>query len=114
MAVALKKLRDNKIYTIICAALLALGAYMVFISGSRGGVLGLAVMIMSYVFINAKGTKQRIIGICTAIGMAVILWTVVIPILPEDVFTRFSIQKIIQIPRNRTEGIYGFSMLNNR
>ena len=37
MAVALKKLRDNKIYTIICAVLLALGAYMVFTSGSRGG-----------------------------------------------------------------------------
>ena len=97
MAVALKKLRDNKIYTIICAALLALGAYMVFTSGSRGGLLGLAVMIMPYVFINAKGTKQRIIGICTAIGMAVILWTLVIPILPEDVSSRFSIQKIIHI-----------------
>lgn len=96
MAVALKKLRDNKIYTIICAALLALGAYMVFTSGSRGGLLGLAVMIMPYVFINAKGTKQRIIGICTAIGMAVILWTLVIPILPEDVSSRFSIQKIIK------------------
>ena len=111
MAVALKKLRDNKIYTIICAALLALGAYMVFTSGSRGGVLGLAVMIMSYVFINAKGTKQRIIGICTAIGMAVILWTVVIPILPEDVSSRFSIQKIIK-SHGTGRGDIWLSMLN--
>ena len=111
MAVALKKLRDNKIYTIICAALLALGAYMVFTSGSRGGLLGLAVMIMSYVFINAKGTKQRIIGICTAIGMAVILWTVVIPILPEDVSSRFSIQKIIK-SHGTGRGDIWLSMLN--
>ena len=111
MAVALKKLRDNKIYTIICAALLALGAYMVFTSGSRSGLLGLAVMIMSYVFINAKGTKQRIIGICTAIGMAVILWTVVIPILPEDVSSRFSIQKIIK-SHGTGRGDIWLSMLN--
>lgn len=111
MAVALKKLRDNKIYTIICAALLALGAYMVFTSGSRGGLLGLAVMIMPYVFINAKGTKQRIIGICTAIGMAVIMWTPVIPILPEDVSSRFSIQKIIKFHGTGRGNIW-LSMLN--
>ena len=109
MAVALKKLRDNKIYTIICAALLALGAYMVFTSGSRGGLLGLAVMIMPYVFINAKGTKQRIIGICAAIGMAVILWTLVIPILPEDVSSRFSIQKIIKSHGTATRGYMAFN-----
>ena len=111
MAVALKKLRDNKIYTIICAALLALGAYMVFTSDSRGVLLGLAVMIMSYVFINAKGTKQRIIGICTAIGMAIILWMVVIPILPEDVSSRFSIQKIIK-SHGTGRGDIWLSMLN--
>ena len=111
MAVALKKLRDNKIYTIICAALLALGAYMVFTSDSRGVLLGLAVMIMSYVFINAKGTKQRIIGICTAIGMAIILWMVVIPILPEDVSSRFSIQKIIKA-HGTGRGDIWLSMLN--
>ena len=111
MAVALKKLRDNKIYTIICAVLLALGAYMVFTSDSRGVLLGLAVMIMSYVFINAKGTKQRIIGICTAIGMAIILWMVVIPILPEDVSSRFSIQKIIK-SHGTGRGDIWLSMLN--
>ena len=96
MAVAMKKIRENKIYTVVCAVMLALGAYMVFTSGSRGGLFGLAVMIMSYVFINAKGAKQRIIGICTAIGMAVILWTIVIPLLPDDVSARFSIKELIE------------------
>lgn len=84
---------------------------MVFTSGSRGGLLGLAVMIMSYVFINAKGTKQRIIGICTAIGIAIILWMVVIPILPEDVSSRFSIQKIIK-SHGTGRGDIWLSMLN--
>ena len=84
---------------------------MVFTSDSRGVLLGLAVMIMSYVFINAKGTKQRIIGICTAIGMAIILWMVVIPILPEDVSSRFSIQKIIK-SHGTGRGDIWLSMLN--
>ena len=110
MAVALKKLRENKIYTVICSVLLVLGAYMVFSSGSRGGLLGLAVMIMTFVFINAKGTKQRIIGVGAAIAAAIIIWLVVIPILPEDVAARFSIKNVVE-SRGTGRGDIWISML---
>lgn len=111
MAVALKKMRENKIYTVVCAVLLALGVYMVFSSGSRGGLLALVIMIMTFVFINAKGTKQRLAGIGAVIAAAIIFWTIVIPILPEDVSVRFSIKNVIET-RGTARGDIWLSMFD--
>ena len=111
VAVALKKMRENKIYAVICTVLTALGIYMVFSSGSRGGLFGLSVMIMSFVFINAKGAKQRFIGIGAVMIMAIMLWIVVIPLLSEDVSARFSIKKLIE-SRGTARGDIWLSMLD--
>lgn len=111
VAVALKKMRENKIYAVICTVLTALGIYMVFSSGSRGGLFGLSVMIISFVFINAKGAKQRFIGIGAVIITAIILWIVVIPLLSEDVSARFSIKKLIE-SRGTARGDIWLSMLD--
>lgn len=111
VAVALKKMRENKIYAVICTVLTALGIYMVFSSGSRGGLFGLSVMIMSFVFINAKGAKQRFIGIGAVMITAIMLWIVVIPLLSEDVSARFSIKKLIE-SRGTARGDIWLSMLD--
>lgn len=96
MAVALKKIKENIIYKVLCPVLILLGSYIVLSSGSRGGLIALITMIMSFVFFNAKGTKQRLIGITVAVVAAIVVWTVVLPILPEDVSSRFSIEKLIE------------------
>ena len=83
---------------------------MVFSSGSRGGLLGVAAMMMSFVFINAKGAKQRIVGIGAAMAAALILWVVVMPILPEDISARFSLAIIIE-SRGTGRGDIWMSML---
>ena len=110
VAVALKKMRENKIYAVICTVLAALGIYMVFSSGSRGGLFGLSVMIISFVFINAKSAKQRFIGIGAVMTAAIILWITVIPLLPEDVSARFSIKELIE-SRGTARGDIWLSML---
>lgn len=96
IAVALKKMKEHILYTIICPILILLGSYVVLSSGSRGGLIALIVVILSFVFLNAKGTKQRLIGITAAGIAAIIMWTVVLPMLPEDVSSRFSIEKLIE------------------
>ena len=96
ISAALKKVKENKIYMIICPILIILGVYMVITSGSRGGLLALVVTIVAYVFINAKNAKQRFIGLGIAIILAVIFWTIIIPILPESVSERFSVVKVIE------------------
>ena len=96
IAVALKKLKENKVYMVVCPILILLGSYMVLSSGSRGGLLALAVTVVSYVFINAKSAKQRFIGLGVAVVIAVIMWTVVIPLLPESVSERFSLTEVIE------------------
>lgn len=96
VAVALKKMKEHKLYAVICPVLIALGAYIVITSGSRGGLLAFAVMLISYVVINAKGAKQRLIGLGIILVLAVIMWGIVIPLLPEDVAERFDLAAIVE------------------
>lgn len=96
IAVALKKLREKKVYMVICPVLIGLGSYIVLSSGSRGGLLALIVTVLAYVFISARDMKQRLIGLIAAIILAVLLWTVVIPLLPESVSSRFSVSDVIE------------------
>lgn len=95
ITVALKKIKEKKIYSVISPILIILGAYMIISSGSRGGLLALAVMILSYIFINAKNTQQRFIGLIIAVFTAIVLWIVVIPLLPETVSSRFDMNELI-------------------
>ena len=96
MAVALKKLRESRLYALPCAVIFALGAYIVVSSGSRGGLLALIVTVLSFVFFNAKSGKQRLAGIVAAVFGAVLFWTVVLPLLPESVSSRFALQAILE------------------
>lgn len=96
MAVALKKLRESRLYALPCAVMFALGAYIVVSSGSRGGLLALIVTVLSFVFFNAKSGKQRLAGIVAAVFGAVLFWTVVLPLLPESVSSRFALQAILE------------------
>lgn len=96
IAVALKKIRENKLYMTVCPVLIALGAYIVLTSGSRGGLLALVVTVVSFIFINAKNAKQRLIGLGIAIIIAVIMWTIILPLLPDRVSERFSVAEVIE------------------
>lgn len=96
ISVAMKKCRENKIYMAVCPVLIVLGAYIVVTSGSRGGLLALAVMVLSFVFFYTKSLKQRVLGFAAAAVIAVILWTIIIPVLPEDVSARFSVEEVIE------------------
>lgn len=108
MAVALKKLRDNKIYTIICAALLALGAYMVFTSDSRGVLLGLAVMIMSYVFIKSqRGQNSALSEFARQSAWRLFCGWLLFRFCPK-MFHHVSVYKRLSNPTEPDEGIYGF------
>lgn len=110
-AVALKKVKENKIYTVVCPVLIILGAYIVVTSGSRGGLLALAVTVVSYVFINARSAKQVLIGLGITIILAIGLWIIVIPLLPESVSERFSLSALIESRGTYRADIWA-SMLN--
>lgn len=96
LSIALKKLRENKIYMFVCPVLILLGTYIVLSSGSRGGLLALIVTVVSFVFFGAKNAKQRICGMSAAAITAIFMWLVIIPLLPEDVSARFSLSNVIE------------------
>lgn len=111
IAVALKKVGENKLYTALCPVLIILGAYIVLTSGSRGGLLALVVTVVSFVFINAKNAKQRLIGLGIAVVIAAIMWTIIIPLLPDKVSERFSVAEVIESRGTSRIDIW-ISMLN--
>lgn len=111
IAVALKKVKENKVYAAVCPVLIILGAYIVVTSGSRGGLLALAVTVVSYVFINARSAKQRFIGLGITIILTVVMWIIVIPLLPESVSERFSLSVLIESRGTYRVDIWA-SMLN--
>lgn len=111
MAVALKKMKESKTYMLVCMPMVILGAYIALTSGSRGGLFALTVMIISFVLIDTKETKKKLVNIAVAAVAAIILWVVVMPILPEEVFSRLSIKELIE-SRGTGRGDIWLSMLD--
>ncbi len=110
MAVAMKKIAERKNYAPLCFVLILLGAYSVLSSGSRGGLIAMAVIMASYMFIRAKSVLQRLCGIAGLIAAAALFWTVVLPLLPASVAERFSIQVLLE-SRGSARGDIWISML---
>lgn len=68
--------------------------YVLFRSGSRGGLLSVAAPLIYYVLTATKGIKVKIISVVSLALAAVIFMTVVYPLLPDSVIERYSIQRV--------------------
>lgn len=74
--------------------LLALSFYAILKTGSRGGLIGVFFGVAVYVLIGIKDVKVRI-GIAIAAVLAVFLfYTAVMPLLPDDVRARYSVEAV--------------------
>ena len=87
----IEKRRFYPIYLIITV----LAMYAVLKTGSRGGLIGILAGMIMYILFGIKSMRTRILIIIVAIFMAVIVVTVVFPLLPADVQNRYSMETII-------------------
>ena len=110
IAVCLDKIRKNK-QRILCVVLMILGIYVVLLSGSRGGLLAVIVTLIAHVILSSKDFKNFIITTCIFIIFAVLFWIIVLPILPENIVERLSIEAVIE-SRGTYRGDIWISMLN--
>ncbi len=104
LAIALERTVRDK-YKIFYALLSALGLYVVFSTGSRGGVLAIAAVLFLSAVVYPKGWFKKILAIVFLIIAFVVAWQIFWRILPESVINRFSIAEVI-----KSNGTYRFDI----
>ncbi len=70
--------------------------YSVFQTGSRGGLIGVLVGVFFAVILAIRGAKAKVAFIVTGILAAVIVTTVIFPMLPEDIQERYTIEDVVE------------------
>ncbi|MDO4562967.1 MAG: O-antigen ligase family protein [Clostridia bacterium] len=92
---ALEKLVEGKNkWRFLTLPYIALIAYAVLRTGSRGGLAALAVGIVVYVLIGLKSIKAKIAVIITSMLVVILTFTLVVPNLPETVRERYTLERI--------------------
>ena len=95
LAVALKKFVSGK-HSLFYLLLIAVSMYSVFLSGSRGGFLAIAVTIAAFAFLYPSNFAKRIFFLVGGSVLILILWTVFKPILPENIVERMSVEAVVE------------------
>ena len=95
LTVALKKLVSGK-HPLFYLPLIAVSLYSVFLSGSRGGFLAIAVTVAAFAFLYPSGFAKRMLYLIGGSVMLLILWTVFKPILPENIVERMSVEAVVE------------------
>ncbi len=95
IAVCMKYIIKNS-YRWICLPLVLLGIYTVILSGSRGGLLAVIATIAASVVVYSKDFVRLIIAMAALVAAAVVFWTVILPILPENIAARMSVEAVIE------------------
>lgn len=68
--------------------------YVIFITGSRGGLIAIVVTIVAFSFFAIKGIANKIKVFIALILVAVVFLTVFFPLLPESVTERMTIESV--------------------
>ena len=95
LTVALKQAVSGK-HRILCLALIAVSMYCVFLSGSRGGILAIAVTIAGFALLYPSGMIKRVLFLFGGLAILLVLWTVLKPILPENIVERMSVEDVLE------------------
>ena len=95
LTVALKKLVSGK-YRIFYLALIVISVYSVFLSGSRGGLLAIAVTVAGFALLYPSGTFNRILSFFGGLATLLVLWMVLKPVLPENIIERMSVEAVME------------------
>lgn len=95
LAVALKKMVSGK-HPVPYLLLIAVSFYSIFLSGSRGGLLAIAVTIVGFALLYPSGILKRILFFFGGLTVLLLLWTVLKPILPANIVERMSLESVAE------------------
>lgn len=95
LTVALKKLVSTK-HRFFYMALIAVSMYSIFLSGSRGGFLAIAVTFACFAVLYPSGFAKRMVLLVSGLMLILIFWIVFKPFLPENIVERMSVASVVE------------------
>lgn len=95
LTVAMKKVASGK-HPLFYLLLMGVSLYSIWLSGSRGGFLAVAVTIAAFAFLYPSGFGNRMVFLAGGFVLILILWTVVKPLLPENIVARMSVAAVAE------------------
>lgn len=95
LTVALKKLTAGK-NSLFYLLMLAISLYVVFLSGSRGGFLAVAVTFAAFAVLYPSGFAKRLVGLAGGLVLLLLLWILFKPFLPENIVERMSVDAVVE------------------
>lgn len=70
--------------------------YVVFVTGSRGGLIAVAASVLVYVVWAVKGAGNRLKVLALLLVLAGLFFAVVWPMLPEEITGRLSVESVVE------------------
>lgn len=95
LTIALKQFASGK-WRFFHLLLIAVSVYSIFLSGSRGGVIAIAVTIAGFALFYPSGMLKRILFFFGGLAILLILWVALKPLLPENVVERMSVEAVVE------------------
>lgn len=89
--------------TIAYAGALIVIAYVVLMTGSRGGAIALAIAIVTTALLSGKFTvKQALLCLLLLAAVSILIWRYVLPLIPKDIILRFTSEELESGGEGRT------------
>lgn len=92
--ISIKRIFERRKFYPVYIMILLLSFYAVLKTGSRGGLIGVFVGAAIYISIGMKSMRARLGVILAAIAVGLIFVSVVMPMLPEGVRARYTIEAV--------------------
>lgn len=95
LSVTFKKIVHSK-YRIVYILLVLLSGYCILMSGSRGGLLSVIVTVIAFALIYPPKTQHKLFVLLAGCCFMLFAWFVIVPILPENIVERLSIDSVVE------------------
>ena len=95
VTIALKHLVSGK-YRFFYLLLIGVSMYSIFLSGSRGGFLAVAVTFAGFAFLYPDDLAKRILFLVGGGVLLAGLWFILRPVLPENIVERMSVEAVVE------------------
>lgn len=92
--ISIKRITEKRKLFPVYAVIIAASFYVILKTGSRGGLIGVFAGAMAYIVVGIKNINTKIAVTLLSVLAVIAFVTVVIPMLPEDVAMRFSIEAV--------------------
>lgn len=92
--VAMKRIVEKRKTMPLYIVMLILTMYAILKTGSRGGLLGILMGLFVFIMFGTKSMKSKLGIIVTALIGGILVATVIFPMLPEDIQTRFTVADV--------------------